>query len=661
MLGRRALHIAFSLLAVSASLAAPVREKEYDYVVVGSGPGGGTLASRLARLGHSVLLLESGDDQSNNLNVTVPGYMAAVTEDKQIRWDIFVNHYQDQQRAQRDPKYVWETAPFQYHVGPGAPAGAKPKGILYPRAGTIGGCGSHNALIWIQPHDSDWANIAQITGDNSWTPENMKAYQDRVLRWLEVEPTDPTILVRDLALTQQYVAGAAAAGVGPTPLNAVSGLLNLLTVSPNQDSPNRDSTPGYFQVPLTMDSGTRSGVYELIRDTVQGGWDLTVQTDTFVTKVLFDQSKTSKGGKPKATGVAYLQGSHLYRASPLSGQSGKPTTGSVKAKREVIVSGGAYNTPQLLKLSGIGPSAELKKFNIPVLVDLPGVGKNLQDRYEVPVNVNHTRNFAILDGCTFDAKPHDKCLKQWQGLPQLGLLGTRGAYATNGLAAAYVTRSSTADSTDNDLITFGGPVDFRGYAPYWAEGAIREHSHFSWYTLKAHTRNQAGTVELSSADPLDPPVINFNYFDTGTTDNGADKKDASALVEAIKWSRKALDQYSTYGILGGPPFVEQNPGPDVQSDEDLEQFVKDVAWGHHASCTAPIGADNDPNAVLDSSFRVRGVDSLRVVDASVFPKIPGIFIQAPIYIISEKAAERIHSDAVAEDNSKPSPKPAGSY
>ncbi|KAL9939938.1 hypothetical protein V8E36_000643 [Tilletia maclaganii] len=647
-------------LSTSVSFAAPLK-KEYEYIIVGSGPGGGTLAARLAYYGHSVLLLESGDDQSNNYNVTVPGYMAAVTEDPAIRWDVFVNHYQDQERAQRDPKYVWETAPYQYHVGPGAPAGAKPRGILYPRAGTLGGCASHNALIWITPHDSDWANIANITGDKSWAPENMKQFENTIARWLKVGPTDPTILVRDLSLTQQYLAGAAAAGVGPDPLNAVGGLLNLLLNDPNNNSDDRDSAPGYFQVPLTMKDGTRTGVYRLLADTVSDNKPLTIQTNTFVTKVLFNTSGTASGGKPKATGVEFLQGSNLYRASPLSGRGGEPTKGTVRATREVIIAGGAYNTPQLLKLSGIGPAAELKKFNIPVLKDLPGVGKNLQDRYEVPVNVNHTRDFAILDGCTFDAKPHDKCLQQWINSPDLHLLGTRGAYATNGLAAAYIQRSSTADNSDNDLITFGGPVNFDGYFPGWSNYAIREHSHFSWYTLKAHTRNKAGTVELSSADPLDPPTINFNYFDTGTTENGADTKDTKALVEAIKWSRKALSEYSKYGILLGPPFVEQNPGPEVESDEDLETFVKDVAWGHHASCTAPIGADDDPDAVLDSSFRVRGIDSLRVVDASVFPKIPGIFIQAPIYIISEKAAQRIHSDAQAADNEVPTPLPPGSY
>lgn len=201
--------------------------------------------------------------------------------------------------------------------------------------------------------------------------------------------------------------------------------------------------------------------------------------------------------------------------------------------------------------------------------------------------------------------------------------------------------SDTADNSDIDLYIFGGPVKFTGYFPRWGDDAVRSHAYFSWYTLKAHTRNKAGTVDLRSADPLDPPVINFNYFDTGTTENGADVKDVAAMVQAIKMSREADARYSDYGILGGTNFTEERPGPNVQSDADLAQFVKDEAWGHHACCTAPIGAQSDNQAVLDSKFRVKGVNGLRIVDASVFPKIPGIFIQAPIFMISEKAADVI--------------------
>ncbi|PMD42854.1 GMC oxidoreductase [Hyaloscypha variabilis F] len=591
---------------VLASRVTTQDQLEYEYIVVGSGAGGGPLACRLAMAGHKTLLIEAGNDQNGNINITVPGYQAVVTNDPKLRWDIFVNHYQDQTRARRDPKFSYEVAPYKYYVGPDPPFGATPLGILYPRAGTLGGCVTHNALILITPHASDWDGIATITGDNSWAATNMDQYLDKSVMGVQPDPT----------------------------ISALTGLAGTLLVDPNSRlNPNRDSTQGFFQIPLIMKDGARKAVRDFIAATVKGGYNLTVRENCHVTNITFDTS----GSKPKATGVNFLDGKYLYRASPLSGDQGTP--GSATASKEVLISGGAFNTPQLLKLSGIGPFAELKSFDIPVIADLPGVGLNMQDRYEIPVNVKHGTDFNVLNGCTFDGKPDDACLTKWENNPYF--LAQRGAYATNGLAGAMAVHSNYASTTDIDLFIFGGPVDFTGYFPDWNDASLADHKHFSWYTLKAHTRNTAGTVQLRSADPLDTPIINFNYFDTGTTAGGADTLDLNAMIQAVNTSREALRKYADYAILGGDAFVEEEPGPDVQSNEDIGQYIKDRAWGHHASCTAAIGADGDPNAVLDSQFRVRGVQGLRVVDASVFPRIPGVFIQAPIFMVSEKAADVI--------------------
>ncbi|KAF2218622.1 hypothetical protein BDZ85DRAFT_79810 [Elsinoe ampelina] len=625
-----------SLLPLLAS-AAPVAN-DYEYVIVGSGAGGGPLACRLAMAGKKTLLIEAGDDQVGNVNITVPGYQGVVTQDPKLRWDIFVNHYKDQNRAKRDPKFTYETNPFEFYTSvenKPIPSGAKEKGILYPRAGTLGGCITHNALIWITPHASDWENIRRITGDLTWSALNLGGnILNKVYSWLPTGPTDPTILLGDLPFAQHLAGGAAVMGAGPPLVDAITGLTGTLLVDPNSRlNPLRDSTQGFFQIPLTQKSGARYAVRDFIADTVAKGYPLTVKTDTHVTKIRFVQD----AGQPRAVGVDYLEGKHLYRASPLSGASGTP--GSVDASKEVIISGGAFNTPQILKLSGIGPAAELRKFNIPVVKDLPGVGTNMQDRYEIPVNVKQQRDFSILAGCTFDSSPSDPCLRKWQTSPNI--LAQRGAYATNGLAATMSINSRFADSKDIDLYVFGGPINFVGYFPQWADYAVRDKSFFSWYTLKAHSRNKAGTVELASADPLDTPLINFNYFDTGTTAGAADVKDLNAMIQAVNMSRQALREYGRYSVLGGTPFEEIEPGPDVQTDAQIGQYIKDRAWGHHACCTAPIGASSDPMAVLDSKFRVRGVKGLRVVDASVFPSIPGIFIQAPTMMISEKAADAI--------------------
>lgn len=181
----------------------------YEYVIIGSGPGGGPLAANLARHGHKVLLLEAGDDQGQNLNQKIPMFWSAASEDPTMRWGFFVNHYADEKQAAKDPKMTWETPEGSIFVGLNPPTGSKQKGIYYPRAGTLGGCATHNGLVAILPHDSDWQHIVDITGDESWNPKQMRRYFERLERchylpegthghgfhgWLETEHIDPIML-----------------------------------------------------------------------------------------------------------------------------------------------------------------------------------------------------------------------------------------------------------------------------------------------------------------------------------------------------------------------------------------------------------------------------------------------------------------------------------
>ena len=192
-------------------------------------------------------------------------------------------------------------------------------------------------------------------------------------------------------------------------------------------------------------------------------------------------------------------------------------------------------------------------------------------------------------------------------------------------------KSSVSGDDNFDIFAFGGPVNFRGYFPYYSINATVEHDWFTWAILKAHPRNNAGTVTLRSSDPLDVPDITFNYFDTGVGDYEADLQ---ALYEAIELGRDAFDRQLV-------DVTEVLPGKDVTSKEDIQEYVKNSAWGHHASCTCPIGTDDDPMAVLNSKFQVRGVSGLRVVDASVYPRIPGTFTAVSTYMVAEKAADVI--------------------
>jgi choline dehydrogenase len=164
--------------------------------------------------------------------------------------------------------------------------------------------------------------------------------------------------------------------------------------------------------------------------------------------------------------------------------------------------------------------------------------------------------------------------------------------------------------------------------------------------LKSHTKNRAGTVTLRSPDPRDVPNISFHYFDEGS--EGAET-DLAAVLKAVEAARELNDKLA--GIIDEEVF----PGPAVSSREQLKQFVRDEAWGHHASSSARLGTPDDPLAVVDGKFRVIGTRGLRVVDASVFPRIPGFFIATAVYMIAEKASEVILADASAVAPTRPAP------
>lgn len=629
--------------------------EDYEYVVVGSGPGGGPLAARLAIAGYKVLLIDAGSDQGSSYQEQVPALQLQSTEYSPMKWDYFVNHYQDETRQAKDSKMTWQTPSGDLHVGPSAPTGSTPLGILYPRAGTLGGCSAHNALITIYPHESDWTNIQTITGDSSWAPDHMRTYFEKLERnaylpssiighgytgWLGTALTDLSLVIEDQKLLSLIISAGTAMGksVLGLVLNTVVGLGQVLLRDLN--APGQVERTGLYQVPLAMADSVRNGPRNFVLDIANAAnsdgsrkYHLDIRLNTLVTKVRFLQNGTT----PNAVGVDFLDGQSLYRADLRSNTSSPTGSGSVNATREVILSAGTFNTPQLLKLSGIGPSAELKKFNIPVLVDLPGVGSNLQDRYENTVVGKTATDFFITSKCTFMRTLPDPCLEQWiNGIDPT----TKGTYATNGIAIAIIKESSVAEDGVPDLLISGAPAYFTGYYPGYSDFALSDARHWAWIVLKAHSHNNDGTVELRSTDPRDTPIINFNSFDTGVTADDADEKDLQAVYEAMEYSRQA---FSDLIPLDGS-FTEVWPGPNVTTEAEMKDFIKDEAWGHHASCTCPIGADDDAMAVLDSNFRVRGVQGLRVVDASVFPKIPGFYIALPIYMISEKAADVIIND-----------------
>jgi choline dehydrogenase len=462
------------------------------------------------------------------------------------------------------------------------------------------------------PNDADFDEIAELTGDESWSHENMRKYLIRLEKthynststhghdgWLDMTMLDPGYATSaDAKQLSELAAQAAGLDIMDAP--------SLLQRDMNGEQPNRDNLVGPFGgVSHINPNGRRSSPGYYARDTAKNGrYPLTISLNTLATKIIFDKTD----GRPKAVGIEFLQGKSMYSADPRYNAADKGFSGSVFATKEVIISGGAFNSPQLLLLSGIGPKEQLKKFNIPVIVDSPGVGHSLADNYEA----------GILS------------------------LGKR---AVTGLSEIFPNFWKTSQGAIRDIYMWCGSFAFEGFwpgfpnrPPYFND--TYGPNQYECALVHMNPRSQAGVVELRSADPRDVPAINLNFFK-----DGADK-DLQAIYEGVDWVRSWLSKVDGSGPNSLAPFEELHPckgeiGKQNCTVESQKTYLKEQAYSHHASSSARIGTDDDKMAVLDSKFRVRGVDRLRVVDASSFPKVPGGFPVLPTMMLSEKATDDI--------------------
>ncbi|CAH0020330.1 unnamed protein product [Clonostachys rhizophaga] len=630
------LKLAVVAALVTGSTASAGEADIYDYVIVGSGPGGGSLAANLASEGHSVFLIEAGGDNHTSILQQLPPLARTAAETPGHSWQFFVNHYQDFDQARRDPKYTYIQTNGSYYVGLDPPEGARPAGLYYPRGSTLGGSAQVNAMNFLWSPDNEWDYIASLTGDDSWGHEHMRRHLQNVENCTYV-PVGTSghgfegYVVNDQSDAALRLGAPNVASMFSQMFREIEGIdvqdpsemSKLLLRDVNGPDPRRYENGLMYNTPVAIDPATaaRSGAGIYINRVIDAGHPLTVSFHSLATRVL---TKKLGNRKPVAYGVEYMVGEGLYSADGRYNPEQTGETKKVHARREVIVSGGAFNTPQILMLSGIGPREELERWNIPVVVDLPAVGSNLHDNYEVPVQFRAEQAWftPTESECSGTFDDQDPCFVEWRD-------NAAGPYAARDSSYGALWKSSQSWDKDSDIMFLSSPglAGLAGFYPGYSRGELARNDPFEWLhaVVKMQTSNAAGTVRLNSSDPRIRPNINFNYFAEAT------ERDLDAIVESIELLKRAFDGTGIRNTL-------INPDP-----ENLRQGIQDLAFSHHASSTCSMGSDAATSCV-DSRFRVRGVDKLRVVDASVFPRSPGGMPNGPTWTISRKAFETLLED-----------------
>ena len=530
----------------------------FDYIVVGAGSAGCVLANRLTASGrHRVLLLEAGG-RDRNIWIHIPLGYGKLFASKKHNW-----------------LYTSEPEPE-----------LNDRQIIQPRGKVLGGSSSINGLLYIRGQPADFDQWRQL-GNTGWSFTDVLPYFRRAEHQQRGEDTlhgvGGPLAVSDVSephpLCEAFIAAAQQAGF------------------PRNDDFNgpKQEGAGYFQ--LTARNGRRwstaRGYLRQARDRA----NLAVVTDALTTKILFSGRR--------AIGVEYRHGSATHVA---------------RANNEVILAAGAFNSPQLLQLSGVGPAALLQSLGIPVIADVPGVGADLQEHLQVRMQYR----------CTLPITMND-VINSWHHRTRAGLryvLFRKGLLSVGaGYAGGFFRTSAMAATPDVQVIFIIFSADTVGAALHSFPGFIA-----AVCQLRPQSR---GFVHIKSSDPSVPPKIQPRYLSSPF--------DQDTIVAGMKLLRRIMDQPAMRAYIA----EQRAPDPRLTSDADLLAYAREVgSTVFHPTSTCRMGSD--ATAVVDERLRVRGFEALRVVDGSIMPTVVSGNTNAAIVMIGEKGADMILQDAAAQ-------------
>jgi choline dehydrogenase len=528
--------------------------KEFDYIIVGGGSAGSVLANRLsADPAISVLLVEAGP------------------RDSFWRWTVTMP-------AAYGINFQGGRYNYSYHSEPEPELGGRR--IFQPRGRILGGSSGINGMCYTRASPLDYERWV-TEGAAGWS------YADVLPYFKRLESTDRgDDLYRGRSGPVKVVGGPCAFPVYDAFFEAGSQLGYGWT-----DDFNGRRQEGFGIFERNIDNGVRASASWAYLRPIRRRANLTILTDTVVARVLFENAR--------ATGIEIVRDGHRRE---------------IQAGCEVILSGGAINTPQILLWSGVGPSDDLRSHDIPVVCDLPGVGRNLQDHYE----------FYLSWICDAGASlnPHLTNL----GKLKIGaewLLKRTGPGTSNHCEAAAFVKSDPSLGYPDIQLQFM-PLQL-------ASGLNPQPSPAGFCITIAHQRpTSRGRVTLRSRDPREAPALTLNYLST--------ERDRANARRCVELARDLIAQKAFSGLRGD----EMKPGPQIASAAGIEAFCRQTGTsGYHASGTCRMGADSDPMVVATPDGRVRGLDALRVVDASLFPSLTTGNTNAPVMMMAEKLADQI--------------------